>query len=206
MPADKILNKIRIQIDALAPVLELFVDATIQPSVKDCEILQQQLSALQEQLAVYKYDKQNKELSPSFNIHAKVSEREAAEEKKAEIVKEIKESIHIQSEEKTEVTATPTETPKAEPVVPAAENKPLKTESATHRPALAVGINDKFRFINELFAQNSSEYHIAIEQINNVHNWNEADIYLNSLKNVYEWDEKEEVVKYFFSLVKKRFD
>ena len=209
MPSDKILHRIQLQIDELAPVLELFVEDTIQPSVDDCENLQKILTALQENLAVYKYNKQNKELSPSFNIHAKVSEKEVQEEKKAEIVKEIKETVKLEREEKTEIKQSPPETPKVE--VPKTKvNEELKkapvVETAKPRSPLAIGLNDKFRFMNDLFSQNSSEYNIALEQLNTLNTWDEAEIYLNSLKNVYEWNEKEEVVKYFFAVVKKRFE
>jgi len=207
MSPDKLLHRIQLQIDELTPTLELFIDDTIQPSVSDCENLQKQLTRLQENLAVYKYNKQNRELSPSFNIHAKVSEKESKEEKKAEIVREIKESANLEKEEKTEAKKTNPEILKTEQIrVEASKKDALQTETAKPKTPLAIGINDKFRFMNELFAQNSSEYNIALEQINNLNSWNEAEIYLNSLKNVYEWDEKEEVVKYFFSIVKKRFD
>ena len=73
---EKILYKIQSQINELAPALEVFIDETIQPSVKDCENLQGQLSVLQEQVAVYKYNQVNRELSPSFAIHSKVSSSE----------------------------------------------------------------------------------------------------------------------------------
>ncbi|HLA59099.1 MAG TPA: hypothetical protein VK622_10075 [Puia sp.] len=199
MASDKLLHRIQLQIDDLTPVLELFVDDTIQPSVQDCEKLQKLLSSLQENIAVYKYNKQNKELSPSFNIHAKVSEKEAEQEKKIELLTEIKETVKLEKEEKTE----------AEHVVPdilKTETKGSGTEPLKPKLPLVIGINDKFRFMNELFAQNSSEYNIALEQINNVNTWQEAEIYLNSLKNVYEWDPKEEVVTYFYATVKKRFE
>lgn len=203
MSSDKILSKIQLQIKELAPTLELFVDDTIQPSVADCESLQQQLSGIQENLAVYKYNKQNKELSPSFNIHAKVSQKEEEAAKKAEIVTEIKQTVKLAEEEKKEVKQMIIETPveNVKPEMPREEVNQVKPKSP-----LAIGINDKFRFINELFAQNSSEYNIALEQINNLTTWNEAEIYLNSLKNVYEWNAKEESVMQFYLLVKKRFD
>ena len=208
MSSDKILHKIQLQIDELAPTLELFVDETVQPSVKDCENLQRQLTLLQENLAVFKYNKQNKELSPSFNIHAKVSEKEVAVEKKAEIVQEIKETVKLDKEEKTEPISVAPEVPKTETVkIEPQRTEVPKQETATKSlQAMSVGLNDKFRFINDLFSQNSSEYNIAIEQLNNVSSWDEAEIYLNSLKSVYEWDAKEEVVKNFFSSVRKRFE
>ncbi|WP_317898711.1 hypothetical protein [Aurantibacillus circumpalustris] len=202
MSSDKLLSRIQLQINELAPALELFVDETIQPSVQDCENLQRLLGGIQENLAVYKYNKQNKELSPSFNIHARLSEKEGLEEKKAET----QEATKPQKEEKTEALATKTYHVSSEihpTEAPIKQN--AQTELAKPRATLSVGINDKFRFMNELFSQNSTEYNIAIEQINNVTSWNEAEIYLNSLKNVYEWDEKNEAVIYFFSVVKKCF-
>jgi hypothetical protein len=60
MAIDKILVKIQGQIHELAPTLELFVEDSIQPSVDDCRNLQQQLTKLQEFIAVYKYRKQKK--------------------------------------------------------------------------------------------------------------------------------------------------
>lgn len=189
MAIEKILHKIQSQINALAPTLELFVEDTIQPSVSDCDKLLTQLQQIQEQLAVYKWHKQNKELSPSFNIHAKVSDAEikistppAAETREPE--KSKAEPKEVKAPDPVHVTSTPTKM----------------------KPPLMVGINDKFRFINELFSQNSSEYSVALEQINNLANWSEAELYLNSLKNIYGWKENNEVVKYFYSLVKKRFE
>jgi hypothetical protein len=190
MALDKILQKIQGQINALAPTFELFVEDTIQPSVSDCENLQKQLHGLLENISVYKYHKQNTELSPSFNIHAKVSKVETPPQK-TEPVKEIKE----------------TPKPKAEPApTKAPVNNHVASNTIKPKLPLTVGINDKFRFINELFLQNSSEYNIAIEQINNLSTWTEGEIYLNSLKNIYGWKENNEAVKYFYGLVKKRFD
>lgn len=186
MAIEKLLHKIQSQINDLTPTLELFVDETIQPSVDSCEKLQKQLTGIQETLAVYKYNKINKEISPSFSIHAKVSEKELPIEKEEEIKMAI-------DEERPEIIQ-----PKIEP--DAEETR----ESKNAQPML-VGINDKFRFINELFKQNNSEYNIAIEQLNALKNWHDGEIYLNSLKTLYEWKENNEVVKLFFSVAKKRF-
>lgn len=192
MASDKILQKIQVQINELAPTLELFVDDTVQPSVEDCEVLQKQISILQENIAVYKYHKQSKEISPSFNIHAKLSEKTEIEEKKAEIVQEIKETVKLEKEEKVEIKQSAPEVKEVEIQKP--------------RRALVIGLNDKFRFINELFSQNAAEYNIALEQLNNLVSWHETEIYLNSLKNVYGWRDNTDAIKYFYSLAKKRFD
>ncbi|MBA3682595.1 MAG: hypothetical protein H0W73_15760 [Bacteroidetes bacterium] len=189
MMIEKILHKIQTQINDLTPTLELFVDETIQPSVDSCEKLQKQLTEIQENLAVYKYNKINKEISPSFSIHAKVSEKELPK-KTEELKNETKVTIH---EEKPELLQ-----PKIEP-----ETGDVN-ESKNVQPML-IGINDKFRFINELFKQNNSEYNIAVEQLNTLKNWRDAEIYLNSLKTLYEWKDNSEVANLFFSVTKKRF-
>lgn len=191
MALEKILHKIQSQINDLTPTLELFVDETIQPTVDNCEKLQQQLVQLQENIAVYKYNKINKEISPSFSIHAKVSEKELPKEKFEEIKNDIKVTIQ---EERPELLQ-----PKIEP----------KTEEPSETKIILpmlIGINDKFRFINELFKQNNSEYSIAIEQLNALKNWRDAEIYLNSLRTLYEWKENNEVANLFFSIAKKRFN
>jgi hypothetical protein len=188
MSLEKVLQKIHGEIKNLAPTLELFLDDTIQPSVKDCETLQQQLVLLQENIAIYKYSKLNKEISPSFNIHAMVSQKE----------NEVKTVIRVTEQEKP-----PAETPNE---TPAPEDSNTATSNRRKYPNLVINLNDKFRFINELFAQNSSEYHIALEQLNNLKNWSDTEIYLNSLKSLYEWPDNSEVAKNFYSLVKKRFD
>lgn len=194
MSLEKVLHKIQSQINDLTPTLELFVDETIQPTVDTCEKLQQQLVQIQENLSVYKYNKINKEISPSFSIHAKVSEKELPKEKVEEIKNDIKLTI---TEEKPEILQ-----PKIEPKVE------VKTEEANESKIILpmlIGINDKFRFINELFKQNNSEYNIAIEQLNTLKNWRDTEIYLNSLRTLYEWKENNEVANHFFSIAKKRF-
>jgi ElaB/YqjD/DUF883 family membrane-anchored ribosome-binding protein len=191
MSLEKVLHKIQSQINDLAPTLELFIDETIQPSVESCEKLQQQLNLIQENLAVYKYNKVNKEISPSFSIHAKVSEKELPKEKIEEIKNDIKVTIH---EERPDLS------------MPKVKVEEEVKESQKNLTDIAVGINDKFRFINELFKQNNSEYNIAVEQLNALKTWNDTEIYLNSLKALYEWKDNSEVASYFFSLIKKRFN
>lgn len=199
MTTDKVLIKIQNQIQDLAPTLELFVDPNIQPSVSDCEALQKQIIDLQENLAVYKFNKQYKELSPSFTLHSKLSAVEVIPPVPAsDPIKPINEVANVE-----DLTA------QKETTIPVAETNNFEPEQEkVDRPVppLSIAINDKFRFMNELFAQNSVEYNIAIEQINNLKNWQDTEIYLNSLRNVYGWKPNLEVVKYFYSLVKKRFD
>jgi len=72
-------------------------------------------------------------------------------------------------------------------------------------PKLNININDKFRFINELFSGNANEYQMAIEQLNSATHLSEANIFLDGLKNIYAWKEDNELVKSLKNLVSKRF-
>lgn len=83
----------------------------------------------------------------------------------------------------------------------------LKTEliENINLPKLNININDKFRFINELFSGNANEYQMAIEQLNATTNKLEANVFLDGLKNIYAWKEENELVKSLMSLVAKRF-
>jgi hypothetical protein len=191
MALDKLLHKIQEDIHELAKSLEFFMEDTIQPTVDECESLQKKLYLLQENLAVYKYNKSNKELSPSFNLHSKISEVEVKEPEQEPVIAEIK------------IVPAPEEKKKEEIPAPVIEEAP--TRSVNVAP-LSVGLNDKFRFINELFSQNNSEYAIAMEQLNNLKTWRDTEIYLNSLRDLYEWKTSQEVVKYLYALAKKRFD
>jgi len=178
MILDKTLARIQSQINELVPALEMFVDESVQPTVRECESMQHMLVKLQENLAVYTFHKKEKELSPNFNLHAKVSSQnktEVIEEKAPEPVVEVKEEVKDVS----------------------VESKILS--------AMSVGVNDKFRIINELFKQNGGEYNIVVEQINSLPTWNEAELYLNSLKSIYHWNDTSEVTLLFYSLAKKRF-
>ena len=68
-----------------------------------------------------------------------------------------------------------------------------------------IGINEKFLFINELFAGNQQEYGIAINQINTINTETWAKIYLDSLKALYHWDETNPTYESFTALISRRF-
>ena len=70
---------------------------------------------------------------------------------------------------------------------------------------LEISLNEKFRFINELFQQNATEYGLAIDQLNNCTNWADAESYLLGLKSVYDWKDQNESYKRFRELSKNRF-
>jgi hypothetical protein len=89
------------------------------------------------------------------------------------------------------------------------KNEKDKTPRIARKPIpdlkVAVGLNDKFRFINDLFHGNSTEYHIALNQINTCNGFEEADIYITNIRDIYQWKDDNEVVAIFLDLVQRRF-
>jgi hypothetical protein len=192
MSIDHTLSKLQSIIHETLPNLELFVDSNIQPSSKDCENLQQQLFHLQEHLSVFKHLKTNKEISPSFGIHSKVSDSLASN---PEVITE--------AVTKPEVLVEPVKivTP------PVTENIPeTKTEPKKESKEMEISLNQKFQFINDLFDQNATEYAHAVSQLNDCSNWADADSYLLSLKSAYNWKDSSESYKRLKEIAKKRFD
>jgi len=70
----------------------------------------------------------------------------------------------------------------------------------------AIGINDRFLFVNELFRGDESMYERSIKTINNFNIYAEAEYWINrELKVKLAWHDNREVVKDFYKLVKRRF-
>ncbi len=186
MNIEQTLGKLQDLIHETLPNLELFVDGNVQPSSTDCENLQRQLFDLQGKLSVYKHLKTTTEISPSFGIHSKVSEASFVKEeiKVTEVLKE----------------STPE-------MLKAATYDTIANEYKNEGPSkkLEISLNEKFRFINELFQQNATEYGLAIDQLNNCTNWADAESYLLGLKSVYDWKDQNESYKRFRELSKNRF-
>ena len=65
----------------------------------------------------------------------------------------------------------------------------------------AIGINDKFLFTNELFAGNSQEFEITINQLNQLSSMEEAKEKLEK----YSWSEENEAAQSFLTLVARRY-
>lgn len=70
----------------------------------------------------------------------------------------------------------------------------------------AIGINDKFLFINELFRGDEVMYERSIKTINGFSIYPEAEYWIKrELKLKLGWDDRNEIVKQFDQLVKRRF-
>ena len=66
----------------------------------------------------------------------------------------------------------------------------------------AIGINDKFLFINELFKGDTGKYNETIQVINNASDFNEA---FNYLSEKFQWDMDGELVQKILDLIRRKF-
>ncbi len=69
----------------------------------------------------------------------------------------------------------------------------------------AIGINEKFLFINDLFDGNMQDYNNAVENINSMGTMEQARSVISNLKTKYKWDVKPDAVNHFMSYVERRF-
>ena len=70
----------------------------------------------------------------------------------------------------------------------------------------AIGINDRFVFINDLFRGDEAMYERSIKTINSFNIYAEAEYWINrELKTKLGWDKDNEIVQHFDQLVKRRF-
>lgn len=70
----------------------------------------------------------------------------------------------------------------------------------------AIGINDKFQFIQELFRGDVDSYERSIKTINEMHSLQDAEYWIErELKIRQGWVDDNRVVRQFYALVKKRF-
>lgn len=70
----------------------------------------------------------------------------------------------------------------------------------------AIGINDKFLFVNELFGGSMEKYNKSIENLNDLKTMNGAMIYLNELKIELQWNSSNEAYQKLADLVRRKFE
>lgn len=203
MQTDLLYKQLLSSISDLKQAIERF-EKHNPPSTAYAENLYKALSDANKLVSAYVILKEHKDVSPDLNIHLKLMDVVAKVE---EPVKPVVAAEPIIEPEK--ITAPKVEEIK-QPEVKVEAVKPIepietKQETKTY-PKFTININDKFRFINELFASNANEYNIAIEQLNTVNSKDEALRYLNGLKPIYNWDLESEMVKKLFAISQKRFD
>jgi hypothetical protein len=208
MQTDILLKQLYTSLGELKLTIEKF-EKHPAPSTQYAEQLHSAIYHSNKLVSAYLVLKEHKDVSPDINLHMKLMNVPTPEEKAA-IVEPIKEQIIIEPVREIikpiEVVVAPVIEKIIEPVIekavePVAEVKSLAKEL----PKMSININDKFRFINELFASNANEYNIAVEQMNTINSLNEMMSYLKGLASIYDWKEDNEVVKNLFTLAQKRF-
>lgn len=80
------------------------------------------------------------------------------------------------------------------------QNKPIKDIKE------AIGINDKYLFVNELFAGSMEKYNRSIDTLNDLQTLDGALIYLNELKIELQWNSSNDAYKKLSSLVRRKYE
>ena len=200
MQTDILQKQLQTSLQELKTAIDKF-EKHPSPSTQYAEQLHTAIHQSNKLVSAYLVLKEHKDVSPDLNLHLKLMNVPTAEEKAA-IVEPIKEQIVIEPVKEIVKPIEVIKEPVIEKVIePIVEIKPQAKEF----PKMAININDKFRFINELFASNATEYNIAVEQMNSVNSLDEMMSYLKGLTSIYEWKEDSEVVKNLFALAQKRF-
>jgi hypothetical protein len=215
MQTDILLKQVLTSLTDLKTAIDKF-EKHPSPSTHYADQLHAAINHSNKLVAAYVVLKEQKDVSPDLDLHLKIM---SAEQPKSQPILDIKKEEPVKEDVKPEVVHV-VEAPKEIVQAPAitfekekvAEplQMPQPTVTATvpvqkDLPKLSVSINDKFRFINDLFSSNANEYSVAMEQLNNVGSKEEADTYLKGLKNIYHWDDEHEMVKKLYALNQKRF-
>ena len=122
------------------------------------------------------------------------------QKRNAQSVAETKTEIPQERFVKEEVSLNESLSHEAKDVVQFLEKSPIKDLRK------AVGINEKYQYINELFRGDEDMYERSIKTINNFSAYGEAHYWIErELKVKIGWDMSKQITKDFYSLVKRRF-
>ena len=82
----------------------------------------------------------------------------------------------------------------------------LQHEAAVKDLRTAIGINDKFLLVNELFGGSMEKYNKSIENLNDLKTLNGALIYMNELRIELQWNSSNEAYQKLLELVHRKFE
>jgi hypothetical protein len=209
MQTDILLKQLRSSLSELKIAVEKF-EKHPSPSTQYTEQLHLAIHQSNKMVSAYLVLKEQNDVSPELNMHVKLMNASVSEEPpnvKNDVVEQvIVETVITENiiEEVVEETIEVIDQVAVEEISVINEQPEIKSVEKQY-PKVAISINDKFRFINELFASNASEYNIAIEQLNNISSVEDLNNYIKGLKSIYEWKDDSEVVKNFYNIALKRF-
>lgn len=200
MQTDILQRQLQTSLQDLRVAIDKF-EKHSSPSTQYAEQLHTAIHQTNKLVSAYLVLKEHKDVSPDINLHMKLMSVPSTEEKIA-IVEPIKQQVVVEPVKEKDIPIESVKDFVIEKVAaPIIETNSIEKEY----PKMSININDKFRFINELFASNANEYHIAVEQMNAVSTLIEMTNYLRGLKSIYGWDDDNDVVKNLYALAHKRF-
>jgi hypothetical protein len=137
---------------------------------------------------VKKYMPAQETVNPAFNLPEETPTLVQSRKELHEVIAEKKESLNDKlKQEKKELAHALKETP----------IKDLRK---------AIGINERFTFINELFRGDEAMYERTLKTINSFNIFSEAEYWMNrELKFKLGWTESNEMAQHFYDLVRRRF-
>ena len=164
-------------------------------------------------------EKEVEEERPTFNFTSAFSEPEQEvkqetiantfSEKKEKPEQEIKEEKPEEKESQTSLLdAIGTDDQSINNALMEEEDNSLASKmqkTPIHDLNAAIGMNDRFSYINDLFEGQSETYNKALEQLNTLDNKVEAKEKLSDMAVEYSWDLENKVVQMFVELVERRY-
>jgi len=193
MQTDLLFKQLTSSLAELKEAIEKFEKHT-PPSKAYAEQLHISITQTNKLVSAYLVLKEQNEVSPELNLHLKLMEVVPP----AEIVEVVKAKLEEPIEVVEEKIIIPQSVKMVDPILEVSLEQNIY-------PKLNININDKFRFINELFSANSNEYNIAIEHLNSANKKEDALAYVNGLKGIYLWKDDNELAKTLIALIEKRF-
>lgn len=147
------------------------------------------------------------------------SETEMPETESIESLVEVIEVVSAPEKEQPKVleTVQPEPTPvKAQEVTPITKATPIKindqesigdklSKSAIPDLKKAIGLNQKFLFINTLFSGDALAYDEAVSTINSMNSFSDAQDKCSELRSKYKWNDEEPATEQFEDLIERRF-
>lgn len=131
-------------------------------------------------------------------IKEKEEVKEVIVEEKEEIIEDKKEDKLEKSEGKS-INETFSTQQEQESLAQKLSRKPISDLT------VAIGLNQKFLFMNDLFEGENNLYKEAINALNNFKSYFEADEYIHVLSSRHNWDSTSKSVKDLIELVERRY-
>jgi hypothetical protein len=192
----------------------------IRSNTSDGDSLMKEVSGLYELAVLLKYLPEETIIAPpavqpEIQSSPVVPEPEPIKKEEPAISEQPQMTIDLFSQG-TVIVIKEEEIPPSEPPAPKKDTpkkKKVKDESVAEKLQhnkitdlkSAIGINERFQFINELFDGNMKEYTVALDQINSFSSYDEAESYIANLQEVYKWQTDNLIAENFKELVQRRF-